>query len=30
MPVYNFVNGLDIVPRLLGDTQIPAIAKVTL
>ncbi|KAA6417639.1 MAG: hypothetical protein FRX49_12431 [Trebouxia sp. A1-2] len=28
MPVYNFVNGLDIVPRLLGDTQIPAIAKV--
>ncbi len=28
LPVYNFVNGLDIVPRLLGDTSISAVVKV--
>ncbi|DBA69366.1 TPA: hypothetical protein ACH3X2_012940 [Trebouxia sp. C0005] len=27
LPVYNFVNGLDIVPRLLGDTTVHLVAK---
>ena len=29
LPVYNFVNGMDIVPRLLGDTSIHVIAEVS-
>ena len=29
MPVFNFVNGLDIVPRLLGNTAIGVIVTVS-
>lgn len=29
IPIYNFVNGFDIVPRLLGDTAVHTVGQVT-